>query len=440
MSRNENTLRAYRNAIARLVEGAENLAQIKREPPRLVDMFNVIALRSPRVAKSTVNVEIFALRDFLKNGQFDPATGSLIPTPGGPLADWILLAPAQDWQELKRLSEYSASQVSAYSHLAIKDLENHPVIQSEEMDGQQIIEKAGLARHHQKKNKSLKDETVVKWEHIKSIEMLLSLSNPYQSITSVDAGKTPEKDGLTRIFTTAIWATGMRPIELWSSIVMAPRIERPMTHEIRTMIREDPRRAIDEGHMIPVERLSRTPSERLGHALLRAISQAEAPAVLAIKSAKQTNANQEIATPIRLQILEGPPIEIADMICLASQLRYFKAPLERQEAIRKIINRNLSRISDGEPSLSGVRPTLYAFRHAFATRVKGRYEFWEAAALIGHTAAKSTYGYGKRYDPKKNKGRGSGGSWMPDPDPVQAERIRQFWSAETRPDKRPEIN
>ncbi|MBY6058607.1 hypothetical protein [Leisingera daeponensis] len=73
---------------------------------------------------------------------------------------------------------------------------------------------------------------------------------------------------------------------------------------------------------------------------------------------------------------------------------------------------------------------LYAFRHSFATRAKLAMEPHEAAALTGHTAKSTLHVYGER-----NLRSGTGGGrrldqdWLPSPDPVYAEMIRQTWTA-----------
>lgn len=428
MAKSPNTLRAYKGIVTRLVEGAERLSEIKGEDPRLIDLFNAMVMRAPTLSKQSINVEIYALRDLIARAQFDPMTGAYSPQPEDPQNLWLMSTTRDDWFALSEKSKFPASQVIEYAQTAISEIENHPAIQSAEIDGYEVIERAGLRKHHQKERKSLKDEAVIQWRHIKNIEMLLSHHDPYKALASVEQGHRIDAGGLTRMFATTMWSTGARPVELWSSIVLVPRVDRPMTDEVRQLIRDNPRHAINDRHLIPIEKLERSPRERYGHALLRATGQTGAPAILAIKSAKMTNANPALANPVRLQILENMPIEIADMVALSAQLRHFHATAERQEMVRRAVNDKLKEIVRGEPALQDMKPTLYAFRHAFATRIKRFHQLHEAAALIGHTSAQSTYRYGKRGQVGTRSGvTRNAANWMPEPDPVQSQLIAKAW-------------
>ena len=155
-----------------------------------------------------------------------------------------------------------------------------------------------------------------------------------------------------------------------------------------------------------------------------------------IGEAKQANANPTTRAEVRVQILENIPMNMATMIAVASQLRHLNVPRDRRDYVRKAVNETLKEISANEPALEGFSLTLYAFRHAFATRVKRAYGLAEAAALTGHTSTSSLYAYGKR---RAVGGANSAGgqAWVPKADPVHAGLIRAAWDIAEEPEAAP---
>lgn len=151
-----------------------------------------------------------------------------------------------------------------------------------------------------------------------------------------------------------------------------------------------------------------------------------APAIFMITNAKQTNAN-EAATSLRLQLIENIPARDLTLLAWATQFRRIRMGEDRKDNLRASMTREVKKIARDEHAIRRENVNLYSFRHAFVDRVRREFFPHEAAALSGHTSQYSLYAYGENRVRKGTRKSGDRRSWLPKPDPVQAEVIRQIW-------------
>lgn len=422
----ENTLRTYKSAMIRLKEGALRVADASARPPVVADLFRALAIRSTVVAQQSTNVEINALRYHVKILTETNAPRIMNWSPDIQPEPWMTVISQKEWQNFLEHLGCSKKEIGAMGHHIIGEIkEIRALTGSIETEGEIAAMIVG-GRKSSGARASIKDTRPIMRRDITTIEMLLSRHDPHNAIQSAREGQALCASGLARVFSSTIWATGMRPAEIYRAVLLVPRPDHPIDADIQEMIRSNPREAIVRRIMIPAEKLPRTPIESLGAAVDNATRQSGAPALLVIRSAKQANANKETRTEIRIQVLEDIPVSIMNMLAEATQLRHMKIPHERQHYIRGAVNRRLKDLAANEALLSDLNMTLYAFRHAFATRVKKLHGIHEAASLLGHTSVKSVYRYGKRRDMVS---RGGNAGWVPLADPVHAEMLRASWEA-----------
>ena len=432
------TVRAYSGALLRLIRSAESASHLCGRPATFLDLINALVARSQLLAKQSVNIEIAALRHCLRDLEAKGAPQMMVWGEAIDARTWMIDVDSGEWREVFRFALLRRTEMDKAAGAILTQLHEDAVEAGFDGGVDEMVQQIAAVTYRGGERQNFKDMRLVGAREMTVVEMALSLADPHQAIFSTAPGKPLDSKGLTRIFATTIWATGMRPVELWESRLFVPRQDIEMTDEIREMIRNDPRTALVKKYLIAVEHLPRSPTESYGAVVLTAMRQTGAPAILVIRSAKQANANPMTRAEVRIQILENIPMNMATMIAVASQLRHLDVPRDRRDYVRKAVNETLKEIAANEPALEGLNLTLYAFRHAFATRVKRAYGLAEAAALTGHTSTSSLYAYGKR---RAVGGAGSSGgqSWVPRADPVHAGLIRAAWGIEEEPSPAPEL-
>lgn len=418
----------------RLKEAARRIASLTGRDPDITDLVNALAVRSISVSVQTANVEISALRSHVRSAFRDSETGCIAWDPEIDPEIWMIRVSEAHWTELQDGMTRSRLGLIDLGRSVARGIAERTVRSGIAENLDEVVPWVVGERQASRKDAAPKRARTISIALLRAIDMRLSRHDPETALQTLRGDQMVDFHGLARIFIGSIWATGMRPAEMWTAVLFAPRPDILMTDEMRTMIRTAPRQAIASDIMIPVEQLPRLPEESLGDAVVTACNQAGSPAILVIRSVKQANANEDTRNPYRIQILDGKiPREHLEMIAIACQLRHAGVNDVRKESVRIGMNKVLADVCADMPHLKGQIVTLYSMRHAFATRVKMKGDMAEAAALTGHTSVRSVYRYGKL------RARGSGHSgWVPEADPAQAEALRRSWGQSRTPDPGPD--
>lgn len=423
-------MQGYTKPVNRLARLAEERADMLGRPPRLRDLLDQVSIRAAVMSKATSNLELAALRAILRETGHD-AEGLLWPE-GIDVRDWMSSASPGDLDALAAASHRSYKEIFDESAGILKSEREIAEARGMSQSGEELADLLAGKEGPAPEKRKQKNQPHLSWRDLMHFELELSDQDPRDAIHAImdKTGKVPT-EGLLRLFSNVIWLTGMRPTEVWSCRLMAPRMDIDFTPEQSRLVRRDPTQAMIQGLMIQVERLEGAVGEGYGRAASLAMEKANAPCLLMIRSAKQTNANPVLRAAQRLQVLEGIPVRHLGMIAMASQLRHLKVDERTQDGYRASMTRILKTISKRDPRLATLNLNLYSFRHSFATRVKLAMEPHEAAALTGHTSINTLYAYGER---RATKGAGkSGGAakkigdWIPATDPIRAEALRLFW-------------
>lgn len=429
-----NTTRTYRSAMSRLKEAAGRIAGLSGRDPDVRDLVLALAIRSLSVSAQTANVEISALRHYARSTTRDPETGRIGWNPEVDPPEWMKIVREDHWTEFQDGLTRTRTGLLDLGRSVAQSLEGGSIRSGIAESIDEVVSWIAGDRQASRKDAAPKRAKTVTISHLRAIDMRLSRHDPEIGLQTLGSGQAVDMQGLARIFTRTIWVTGMRPAELWTAVLFVPRPDMLMTDALRDVIRFAPRHAIAMDLMTPVEQLPRLSGESLGDAAMAACGQAEAPAILVIRSSKQTNANQETRDPYRIQILDtGIPREHLEMIALGCQLRHAGVDEIQTDSVRAGVNKVLADVCADIPGLKGQKVTLYTMRHAFATRMKVRGDLAEAAALIGHTSIRSIYRYGRL------RAKAAGGSgWAPTADPGQVEALRKSWGQDGAPDVDPQ--
>ncbi|MCE6959679.1 hypothetical protein LAZ40_11680 [Cereibacter sphaeroides] len=422
---------AYHKPVNRLIAQVEARAGLLQRQPVLTDLADQISLRSRVMKEATVNLETAALRAVIRSVKAD-ADGPCWPAGVVPV-DWMKQVSAADLEALEsRMNQPNRALFAASSGILAEN-----IARAESLGTQMTREElahllAGRSVHGEVKPKQ-KEQRHLTWRDLLIFEFELSDHDPISSIEALASrsARTP-LEGLLRIFIHAIWISGMRPTEVWTCRLMVPRMDLAWTDDMRDLLRRNPTQALLDNLLVPVERLAAQTGEGLVRSAHLANDKAGAPSILMIQAAKQTNANPNIRAPIRLQVLEAIPLRHLGMLAYAAQLRHLKLEWKVQDQFRSSMTKTLKRIAKREEELRDLNVNLYSFRHSFATRVKRALPPHEAAALTGHTAIDSLYGYGEFRASKAGRTGHRAQDWIPAPDPTQAERIRLQWATAGR--------
>lgn len=408
----------------RVLKHTEARASLVGEEITLVDVARQVAIRGTALKPSSTRAEIAGVKKVLRGFEFVDDRLRLTPDLEG--FDWLKGTTRADrdyalellcgtYADLKKMGadliEDDLSRLSAHVDLYGKQETIHFI--------------TGVSKTREQS--SQRDQRYLTARDLRLIEMELSSHDPMVAIASIaDDNSANDIPGLLRIFAATMWATGARPIEVWSMILLVPRRDIPLSQEQKKLIRTSPTLAIERQILIPIDRAVSIDGEiSPGVAAWNACRETGAPAVLMIRSAKQTNANRDLAIPIRLQVLDGVEKKILTMIAAASYLRKVPRQNQKNDSLRAAMDRALKAIGRSDPALKDLKLNLYAMRHSFASRVKVTMSQAEAAALTGHTAKRTLQGYGERNLRKLR----SGDNWTPLPDPERAMQLAASWGA-----------
>ena len=270
-------------------------------------------------------------------------------------------------------------------------------------------------------------------EMLEAMEARMQPGTPEEGVQSLIGGR-PNYGAVTRLIARAAWLTGMRSVEIFSCrlVIVSPRAEGCgiSTEEVL----ENPGKFTREGLL---DDASEQQLDRL--AATRSFGGVAPPAglFLVISTAKTRNSSPLIDNSIRFQRLDGMPCR--DFRCLraASRLRSLPPDPRRLARVRlrstMILKRISSELFPGRPAPI----TLHSFRHAFVHAARSAMRPEEVAALTGHTSLKIMKGYGGWRTARQT---GTGGRWMPQPDPSRADEISKAWALKARrPSPKPEI-
>ncbi|MBW3243588.1 hypothetical protein KUV57_13020 [Epibacterium sp. DP7N7-1] len=431
----------YVNVTNRLIDCAERRAATLARKPQIIDLVSQLSIRSKALSKSTVNVEIAALKKVMSkveviDGKRAWPTGIVVRT-------WMeTVCDADFLTALQSASRSYKDIMSDGEGILGKEIERARM-NGHDLGDEELIElltgKRGVSRVRtdQKSQRHLDDRDLT------ALEMELSYHDPVESLNTLNCENSKARlEGTLRLFVNVMWFTGMRPTEVWNCILMVPRIDLTFTPEMVRLVQDNPVRAIHEDLMMTVEQARKMTGDALGDAARNAMTKSGAPSILTIKSAKTTNQNPELKSDYRMQILKNIPTRQLNLIAIATQCRKLRLSDKRKDSIRASMTRILKAIAKEEERFEGMNLNLYAFRHSFATRAKLAMPAHEAAALTGHTAKSTLHVYGERNLRKESSGGRSRiqKDWLPTPDPIYAEMIQLAWSGKTLPAPQPALS
>lgn len=415
----------YAKNFNRIAGCTERRAELLGRVPRLADLGCQLSIRGRVFRRSTVNAELSSVRRILDAARFSEE--GLMLHPDVTQREWITRSGKDELEALKHaLSRPGSAIIDEGEQILARDL--LALDAGSSMGIEEATDMLSGRIRTDVERVDPKSQRYLTWRDLRSIELELSSHDPLEAILNLKEDAPANIDGLLRMFTTVMWFTGMRPIEIWDSVLFVPRTDIPFTREMAREVRMSPEKALLAGYLHPVNAAAAEVRERnLGNAAANACFMTGAPAVLMIRSAKQTNANAAKRS-VRLQVLENIPKEQLSLIAMASLARFCHLTEARKDNLRSSMGRVLKKIVARDPAMAGMRINLYSFRHSFASRVKLVYEAHEAAALTGHTSRASLAHYGER-NLRSAKGKVRPEQWLPSPDPQRAKLIRSHWES-----------
>lgn len=421
------TREKYETIFMNIISTAETIADLRKRDPSCVDVITALTLKMQHVKKNTSGALISGFRNVMQSivDNLDAAPGGAVEGMG--LPDWFTQSSRHDLEAVLLFSKRTPQKINAECGGIVTRFCNDAMAAGYQGSQEELISSfsvRGVAAP------SAKSERPFSFQEMMTIDMALSAEEPEAAINSTYQSQVPHNRGLARVFALSIWATGMRPVELWNCRLMVPIPERVDSQKKRDMAIESPRQALLDRLYMNVESVTRSPGETLGDVAMAMTKSAGAPAILIIKSAKQSNANKMIKSEFRLQVLQDAPRIVLSMLSIVAQLRHSDANERRRNRIRDKINTVLKSVAESERMHERESISLYSFRHSFATRAKMRLKINEAASLIGHTSKRMTFAYGKRRQTRaisRKDAVENPSLWIPQPDPVHAEMIGLAW-------------
>lgn len=440
----EEKMDAYTKIMNRIVPLTEVRMRSLKRDPCLKDLVDQISLRSNFLQKNTASLEAATLRAAFRGVE---VTDSGLSWPFAfAVPNWMVTATQADLFDANQaISRPYSVTFSEGSTILSENIARAEVV-GLAMTREELAHFLAGKNQAEAKKPTQKEQRHLTWRDLMVFELELSDYDPIESLNALrtrserripseeegaePAGVKPRRtplEGLLRLFVHAIWLSGMRPTEVWGSRLLVPKPNLIWTPELRDFLRNHPAEAIIEGIAVPVEWLVKSSGESVSRTAHMAIEQTGAPAILMIRSAKQTNANADLKREMRLQILENIPIRHLNMLAIATQLRHLQLDWKVQDQIRSSMTKILKRIARDSETLKGMNINLYSFRHSFATRVKKVLPPHEAAALTGHTALSSLYVYGEFRAMKSSRSGGKPQDWIPAADPARAKLLQEGW-------------
>ncbi|MEP3665212.1 MAG: hypothetical protein ABJN42_00595 [Roseibium sp.] len=414
-----------------MTNNVDRRCKITGETPSLGMLASIVSLRSMTVSQSTTKTEMAGLRSVLRDmldGKFDPDIGEL---------EWVQNADTDDIQEGLNGILQTAKEIKEAADMYAQDLIEAASGRSDLTDEELIEAVAGVG--HQRQTVKNKGAISIGWREFLAYELNLSEYDPEETFEDMVAGKNDIR-GLTRIFVTAMYLTGMRPVEIWSCRLMIPNPDVTFDNEMRKQAYENPTQSILDGHYIILETAADIMGRKIGTAARLAMENKQAPSIFIIMSAKQTNAN-EASTAYRMQVIDKISPRDLSVLSWATQFRRIQMDEKKRDSLRAAMTRTVKVIAKEEPAIKRENVNLYSFRHSFVDRVRREFFLHEAAALSGHTSPSSLYAYGENRTRKGSRSLSSDRrSWLPKPDPIQAEVIKSHWENPELAQKMKEID
>jgi hypothetical protein len=421
----DKTREKYELGFQSIIASAESVAEKLDRKPRVEDFIIATTLRCSQFKRSTVGAILAALRYCIQTIQTERKDGLQMSIPDLPF--WVIEATDMELEKVADFLRRTPSDIIDGSEKICREFYQEAVLAGYLGQQEELISSFGSQTGQAASRKA---EKVVTHREIMMIDMALSDESIDAAMVSAGPARWVKARAMARIFALSIWATGMRPIEVWDCMMMIPIPEKMDTQEKRDLALKDPRAAIKLKLYMLAEAVNRGPGETIGDIIMKATRLSGAPAFLIIKSAKQTNANKQLRTELRIQVLKDAPWLVLSMLGVAAQLRHHKISDRRKDRTRDKINAILQETVRVDPSFDRDSLSLYTLRHSFATRVKLKFDIATAASLIGHTSKRTTYGYGEQRRTKAVSRSGSAqdpAMWTPQADPVHADLISKAW-------------
>lgn len=421
----------YEKQLLRILERISRTMQARCEilclSPSPAEIIPTLALRYHGLATGTYRMEVLCMRQILR----------------------AVMLPADD--EDRALAEQAIDRASwlealqgETDHDVLSDIERRPLdiarsnasrfttemnsFQDRYPESNQrgIIETL-MGRRRKTRSKRNKGAVSLEWRDFRAIDMALAQEDPWNSLRILHDTASNQRGvtgGLLKLFATTIWLTGMRPIEVWSCQMLAPNPEILFDDRMRKLIHEDPASAIIDRLLLPVEQVHKQlGQENYTMSWQHAIEQSRASAVMAIRNAKTHNANPDLKTKMRFQVLANIPANHVGILCIAGQLRRMSIPGPMHDSLRAAMTARLKRIVQDTPEIEISNVNLYSLRHAFATRARRIYTPYEVASLMGHTSLESTTGYGYSHAGRMRQPIRLQDEWIPAPDRTHARAL-----------------
>lgn len=413
----------YLKSATRVAEIATKRASLLGREPVLMDLATTLIYRHLAVKMTTFRTEVMGIRQVVSSSLNDD------PYLWEELAqrfDWVDDASEKDIQDLSR-------EVFRQPGEFVERWKNVPEDEySAYLESGTSWSKEEFCEHlarisTRKTNRPPKEQKMISWSDYRALEVELSDEDPQDVLWDLINKKAVSSAGLLRIFITATFLTGMRPIEVWNCALHVPNMNLVFTDGMRTLINTDPSLAIQQGLLVPADIYMKDTPLSAREVIMNAVSQADAPCAMFVHSAKQTNANPEIRQPYRILVLDNVPEAALGLLFTASIFRKIDISIERRDNFRSSMARRIRTTCDKIPQLRSREVSLYSFRHSFATRVRRFYSPPEAAAMTGHTGRRTFYAYGERYA-QRSRQHPQKHNWLPRPDPRFAKTIDYAWN------------
>lgn len=423
------SFRKYVSTIERLIRSVEKRCKVTGEEPRLYMIAEQVAVRSRTIATSTMRFELSSCRTVLRQVLDERAWPASLKA-----TSWINKAERIEIEQLlsavsiepKFITETANEVITRLMTLCDEnDDSGEGAYDPDDKAARTAFTKqiASFVRATSKRiaNQSYAAFSFSDWERI---EMALNHNDPEKAVKDLIAKKV-DVDGLLRLYSAMIFMSGMRPVEVMSCMLLVPDASKEFTPEDVALFYADPGAVVDRGLAITVEKYATQNGIDYSRAARNASDRTGAPCILVIRNAKRTNANPDLRDSVRMQIIDQATTRDLTLITYATQIRNAKLNERQWDTLRGGMLKRLKEIVDNEPAIKRKEVNLYSFRHAFADRARATYDkVEEVAALTGHTSRTTLSGYGEK---KRKSGTSSAGGWVPKPDPMRVEEIRNIW-------------
>lgn len=228
----------YAKNFNRIADCVERRTALLGRQPRLSDIPEQLAIRGRVLRRSTVNAEISSVRRIVENAQMEG--GRLILHEDCLERAWITGCGEEELALARAGLGRSIGEIIDLGESVIeRDLA--AVGAAETMGTEEITDVlAGRVRPDVQRFDQ-KGQKFITWRDLRLIEMELGAHDPLEAVMTLKEGQPCDAEGLLRVFSTVMWFTGMRPVEVWSSALFVPRTDIPFTPEMAEMVRKAPK-------------------------------------------------------------------------------------------------------------------------------------------------------------------------------------------------------